>query len=138
MMKTPGELIKEARIARGWTQQDLATAISQAKRQSISRAAIAQWENGSSKTQKPENLMAAADVLGFDLRKAIKGESSPAAPVSSQVASLPAVRPHYDKTIAKIVHLLEQTDAIGRAIALSHVQLALANYRAESKANRAK
>jgi transcriptional regulator with XRE-family HTH domain len=61
----PGQRIKDERLAKGWSQQKLASEISRVKKQKISRVAIAQWESGDSKTQKPENLFAAAGVLGL-------------------------------------------------------------------------
>lgn len=64
-MRTPGKRIKEEREALGWSQQDLANEISRLKKQKISRAAVAQWEGGSSKSQKPENLFAAAKAMGL-------------------------------------------------------------------------
>jgi len=64
-MKNPGQRIKEEREAKNWSQQRLAEEISRFKKKRITRAAVAQWENGDSKTQKPENLFAAADVLGL-------------------------------------------------------------------------
>lgn len=64
-MTTPGQRIRAERLARGWSQQRLADEISRINRKRISRAAVALWENGSSKTQKPENFFAAAHALGL-------------------------------------------------------------------------
>lgn len=64
-MRTPGERIKEEREALGWSQQKLANEIAKIKKEKISRAAVAQWEGGSSKTQKPDNLFAAAKAMGL-------------------------------------------------------------------------
>lgn len=58
-MKRPGQRIKDERQAKGWSQQYLADEISRIKKEKITRAAVAQWENGDSKTQKPENLFGA-------------------------------------------------------------------------------
>lgn len=65
-MKTAGDRIKEERIAKGWSQQRLADEISKIKNEKITRNAIALWESGSSKTQKPENMFAAAKALGLN------------------------------------------------------------------------
>jgi SOS-response transcriptional repressor LexA len=65
MEKTPGQRIKEERNALHWSQQKLADEISRAKKKKISRAAIALWENGESKTQKAVNLFAAAKAMGL-------------------------------------------------------------------------
>jgi transcriptional regulator with XRE-family HTH domain len=63
------ERLKQKREARGLTQTDLAA------RLGISRQAIHQLENGSSKSMKPANLVAAADILRVDIRwLAIGGE----------------------------------------------------------------
>lgn len=140
MTKTPGQIIKEAREAQGMTQSQLATAIGKVLRRTISRAAIAQWENGTSKTQRPENLMAAADVLGIDLRSAIRGisQSPQVAVLSSRPASRAAIagriQPAQDPIIAQVVALMEKTDATGRAMALGAVRAALNGYK-PAKAN---
>lgn len=70
---TPGTRIKDERIARGWSQQRLSEEISRIKRETISRAAVAQWENGSTKTQKPDNFFAAAQALGLRPRWVLDG-----------------------------------------------------------------
>lgn len=67
-MNTVGKRIKEERNRLGWSQQRLADAISRKTGEAISREAISQWENGSSKTQKPANLLAAAEI--FDVSAA--------------------------------------------------------------------
>jgi transcriptional regulator with XRE-family HTH domain len=72
-MTNPGQRIKEERLRKGWSQQNLADEISRAKKKKITRAAIAQWENGNSKTQKPENLFAAANVLGLAPQWVVNG-----------------------------------------------------------------
>lgn len=64
-MKTPGQRIKDERLLRGWSQQKLADEIGRIKKEKISRAAVALWESGDSKSQKPENLFAAAESLGL-------------------------------------------------------------------------
>lgn len=73
-MNTPGQRIKNERIALGWSQQRLAEEISRIKRQKISRAAVALWESGDSKTQKPENLFAAAEALCLSPKWVLDGK----------------------------------------------------------------
>lgn len=70
---TPGQRIKTERELRNWTQQRLADEIAKITKQRISRVAIAQWEGGSSKSQKPENLFAAAQVLGLSPHWVLSG-----------------------------------------------------------------
>ena len=65
-MNTPGQRIKAERESKAWSQQRLADEISKIKGETISRAAIAQWEAGSSKSQKPDNFFAAAKALGLN------------------------------------------------------------------------
>ena len=72
-MENPGTRIKKEREALGWSQQKLADEISRIKKSKISRAAVAQWEGGSSKTQKPENLFPAAIALGLDVSWVLYG-----------------------------------------------------------------
>ena len=64
-MKTSGQRIKEERTALGWSQQRLADEISKIKKERITRAAVAFWETGDSKTQKPENLFAVAEAMNI-------------------------------------------------------------------------
>ena len=72
-MKTPGDRIKEERVARQWSQQRLADEIGKIKKAKISRAAVAQWESGDSKTQKPANFFAAAEALGLSAQWVLDG-----------------------------------------------------------------
>lgn len=73
-MNTLGQRIKDERIARGWSQQRLADEISRIKKQKISRAAVALWESGDSKSQKPENLFAAAEALCLSPKWVLDGK----------------------------------------------------------------
>lgn len=94
-MDTPGKRIKEERISLGWSQQRLADEISRIKKQKICRAAVAQWENGDSKTQKPENLFAAAEALGLAPRWVLDGKGEKHAPAygAGKPAALQASEP---------------------------------------------
>ena len=65
-----GERIKRERKANGLTQGDLA------KPAGVSKAAVSQWELGSSKSLKPDNLLACADTLGVEMRWLITGKGS--------------------------------------------------------------
>lgn len=89
-MKTPGERIKEEREALGWSQQRLANEIAKIKKEKISRAAVAQWEGGSSKTQKPENLFAAAKAMGLSPQWVLDetGEKRMTAPAKENVVAV--------------------------------------------------
>jgi transcriptional regulator with XRE-family HTH domain len=84
MKRTTGERIRDERLARGWTQQELADKIAKIIGGKISRASIAQWEGGGG--LRPENVFAAADVMGIEPRWVVfeKGEkSASASPVSA-------------------------------------------------------
>lgn len=70
---TPGQRIKKERMDKNWSQQKLADEIGKITKNKISRAAIALWESGGSKTQKPENLFAAAQVLGLSPQWVLNG-----------------------------------------------------------------
>lgn len=131
-MKRPGQRIKDERQAKGWSQQYLADEISRIKKEKITRAAVAQWENGDSKTQKPENLFAAAEALGVSAKWVLDGtgdkyqSASPvhhvaAAPVSNysanlSVDSLPKTK--RAKRIAEINAIIENIDTEGLAVLL--------------------
>lgn len=66
MKRTTGERIRDERIARDWTQQELADRIKAHVGEAISRAAIAQWEKGGG--LKPESVFAVADVMKISPR----------------------------------------------------------------------
>lgn len=55
--KSIGERVRDARKAKGWSQQRLADAVK------VSRAAVSQWESGETKELKAENVLAVAQVL---------------------------------------------------------------------------
>lgn len=86
-MNTPGKRIKDERNDKHWSQQKLANEISRIKGESISRAAIAQWEIGSSKTQTPENFFAAAQALGLNPQWVLNGSGEKYATQKSERAS---------------------------------------------------
>jgi transcriptional regulator with XRE-family HTH domain len=67
-MKTLGDRIKEARLARGRTQQELATYCS------VSRAAVSQWESGTT-VPGMENVGKAAAFLHVDSYELLTGKA---------------------------------------------------------------
>ncbi len=56
--RTLGERIRDARIAKGLSQSDLAKTLT------VTPSAVSYWESGETKGLKPENLLACADALG--------------------------------------------------------------------------
>jgi transcriptional regulator with XRE-family HTH domain len=64
------ERVKAWRIARGFTQEELA------KRVGVSKVAISQVECGYSKSMHPENLFRLADALQADARELVFGKSN--------------------------------------------------------------
>lgn len=73
MIKT-GDIIKQARLQRKLTQYELASKIAYQVRDSYSRAALSQVENGDTKDMKPANLFAACKILGIDPQAAVAGK----------------------------------------------------------------
>ena len=63
-----GERIREARQARGWTQDELAEAVG------VSRSAVAQWETGRA-GQVTGNLSRIAEVLDVSIEHLAHGRS---------------------------------------------------------------
>lgn len=63
--------IKQARLTAQLTQQELARAVG------ISRAAVAQWENGQSRNIRPHHLFLAATKLGCDAQWLATGQHPP-------------------------------------------------------------
>lgn len=65
-----GERIKQRRKAARLTQQQLAEQVG------VSRAAVAQWESGDTKSVRPAHLLAAAKALGADIEWLITGRAT--------------------------------------------------------------
>jgi transcriptional regulator with XRE-family HTH domain len=74
---TIGRRIKEARIAKGWTQDQLARAIE------VSRSAVAQWETGRA-GQVTGNLARIAETLDVGVEFLMHGQDRRAAAAISQ------------------------------------------------------
>lgn len=70
-MNTSGERIRYARNNAGLTQNELGGACG------VSRAAVTQWENGSSKSLRPENLFAVAKATKTNAQWLATGKGSP-------------------------------------------------------------
>jgi len=73
-MARTGDVIKQARLMLKLTQHELATQIAVQVRDSYSRAALSQVENGDTKDMKPANLFAACKILGIDPQSAVAGK----------------------------------------------------------------
>jgi transcriptional regulator with XRE-family HTH domain len=73
-MARTGDVIKQARLMLKLTQHELATQIAAQVRDSYSRAALSQVENGDTKDMKPANLFAACKILGIDPQSAVSGK----------------------------------------------------------------
>lgn len=137
-MNTPGQKIKEEREKKGWSQQRLADEISRIKGEAITRAAIALWEGGKSKTQKPENFFAAAKALGLSPYWVLDGSGDKyqhtenRKPTADQEKHPPAIsiKPpsRQEARIAEIVALLRQTDMEGLAVILDRARDAARDY----------
>lgn len=69
---TIGERI--ARLRGEMTQTELATRVKRITGESLSRAAIAQWEGGAVKNLRPENLLAVCEVFSVDPWTLVFGE----------------------------------------------------------------
>lgn len=59
-MSTIGKIIKDARLSKGYTQEELATKVG------VQKSAIAKWENGRVSEIKRSNLKALAETLELD------------------------------------------------------------------------
>lgn len=70
-MTTIGERIREARNRAGVTQPVLAEMVG------VSASAVSQWESGSTKGLKPDNLFRVADALRVSPRWLAVGRSDP-------------------------------------------------------------
>ncbi len=68
-METMGERLKRLRVARGLTQPELAKLVG------VTKSAISQWEDGSTKNLKLSILARVLDALGTDLQYLVWGEN---------------------------------------------------------------
>lgn len=76
-MTTPiGQRIRKARTAKGLTQQEVADAVG------VSRATVAQWENGDTKELKGENLLQIAGLFQFKFESLVTSKK-PRAPMNA-------------------------------------------------------
>src|SRR5699024_1022238 len=71
-MELLGDRIKQRRVALQLSQQQLADAVG------VSRAAVSQWERGSTKGLRPANLIAVSKTLKCDVEWLVTGQHAPA------------------------------------------------------------
>jgi|SRR6185503_589506 len=80
-METMGDRLKRLRVARGLTQPEFA------KQVGVTKSAVSQWEDGSTKNLKLEVLARVLDVLNTDLQYLVWGENrAPAGAVPANKA----------------------------------------------------
>ena len=137
-MTTPGMRIKKEREGRGWSQQRLADEIKHIRGEKISRAAVAKWELGTSKTQKPTNLFAAAKAMGLNPQWVLDGTgdkytdkiySSSNITAENVVMSIkPKTR--REQRIDEILALLQRIDMEGLAVVLDKAERVVKKYPA--------
>jgi len=68
-METMGERLRRLRVARGYTQPEFAKLVG------VTKSAVSQWEDDSTKNLKLTTLARVLDVLGTDLQYLVWGES---------------------------------------------------------------
>jgi transcriptional regulator with XRE-family HTH domain len=68
-METMGDRIRRLRIARGLTQPEFAKLVG------VTKSAVSQWEDGSSKNLKLPTVARVLEVLNTDLHYLVWGES---------------------------------------------------------------
>jgi transcriptional regulator with XRE-family HTH domain len=68
-METMGDRIKRLRVARGYTQEAFGRLVG------VTKSAVSQWEDGSSKNVKLETFVRVLDVLHTDANYLIWGDS---------------------------------------------------------------
>lgn len=81
-MSTIGKIIKDARLSKGYTQEELATKVG------VQKSAIAKWENGRVSEIKRSNLKALAETLELDPNVLLSPSDSNLFP-SSSMSALP-------------------------------------------------
>lgn len=83
-METMAERIKRLRVAQGFTQEGFGKAVG------VTKSAVSQWEDGSTKNIKLSTFLRVLDVLHTDANYLIWGENR--APVGGGAASKRVVR----------------------------------------------
>lgn len=68
LMETMGERLRRLRVARGYTQPEFAKLVG------VTKSAVSQWEDDSTKNLKLTTLARVLDVLGTDLQYLVWGE----------------------------------------------------------------
>lgn len=82
VMETMGDRLRRLRVARGLTQPEFAKLVG------VTKSAVSQWEDDSSKNLKLAVLARVLDVLNTDLKYLVWGEArgpAGAAPLSTKV-----------------------------------------------------
>lgn len=88
LMETIGDRIRILRVARGLTQEQLA------KRSGVTKSAVSQWEDGSTKNLKLQTFMLVLEALQTDADYLIFGENRrPGGPGASGKARVPKLPP---------------------------------------------
>lgn len=84
LMETMGDRLRRLRVARGYTQPEFAKLVG------VTKGAVSQWEDGSTKNLKLEVLAKVLDVLGTDLKYLVWGEHrSPSSPGGGNASKSP-------------------------------------------------
>ena len=90
-MHTPteiGQRIASMRLARKLSQTALANQIKLITGETLTSQAVNQWESGATKTMKPANLLACADVLAVSVRWLVTGIPGKRSELSAEAAEL--------------------------------------------------
>jgi DNA-binding XRE family transcriptional regulator len=70
-METQGDRIKALRLAKGWTQQQLADQLD------VTREAVSQWESGGTSDPRNETFLILAEILGTTPQYLVWGAAGP-------------------------------------------------------------
>lgn len=90
-----GELIANARRAKGWSQEDLE------RKSGVSRGTLSRWERGLADRPEPENVRAVCRVLGIDPRQAAVALGYLTAE-EVQTAARPQLDPEVERALAAL------------------------------------
>jgi len=78
-MDTIGSRIRQLREARGWTQEQFA------KRVGVTKSAVSQWENDSTKNLKLDTFLKVVEVLHTSTEYLVRGGKRPPRHVSDDI-----------------------------------------------------
>lgn len=107
-----GSLIKQARLEKGFTQDELAEKVG------VKKSAVAKWENGRVSEIKRSNLKMLSEVLGVNPNKLLGDIERDPVSVAEEMADI-----YLDKDLRKMISEYQSLDSQKKAQVREYVHL---------------